>query len=482
MHLKLLPHITAPQAEGLVRDLWAIPSVRETWTRITSANGGYLIGSFEISGLAMSDIKDFFNRYLGYEVQEYAYNKMTWNGLVYRMTLELNGVQYVRTLEPDFFHNRVNAYYSNIGVVDTEVGALTYRAAPIRFSDVGQDFSAWETLAGDSVYRIQVANSEGTTSWGYMGASSTFTAANDTIAVYQDIGRATPGWNDTDPALLPSVPLSYQVLEIEFEGTRYDTTWAEDVDSQGAFGIVEYILSLGGAELAAATALRDRHLTEFGYPRTRMVGGIEIIPGIQRRDVRLTVECAGFVATLFWKYRMTSRTNSVNALIRGTTNLSEFVTASTATVAANALLTTADCYPMPQRLGDLIQMLVDQGDAAGNPYQWGVYDRTLYYEAQPTTPTYFLSNGQLFDAAGTMVIPQMLRPGFLLKAREAPLAPRPLGGAIITEGDVAYVEQVEFSAPNRLRLMLSGESPIDVLSEQIQYGTYTEERVRGGQR
>lgn len=481
MHLSLLPLITSTASSAEIRSLWDIPSVRESWTRVTSANGGYLTGNFEVSGLAESDIKDFFNRYLGFEVQEHAVNTMTWTGFVYRMTLELNGVQYIRTLEPDWFHNRVKAYYSNLSVADRNVGNLVYRTAPLRFSDDGQDFSAWETVAGNAAYRIQVANTDGTTSWAYLGASSTVTNPNDTIAVYTDLALTTAGWNDQDPIGPPALtPFAYQVFEIQFEGERYDTTWGEVADSQDTFGTVEYIVSLGGADAAAADALRDRHITEFGYPRTRMSGGIEIIPGVQKRGIRLSVDVAGWVATLFWKYRVWSQTETISNLIIGTTNESEFVDASVQVLGVNTLVSSVDCYPMPQRIGDVIQALVDQGDAAGNAYQWFVYNRILYYEQQPDEPTYFLSNGQLFDNAGTAVIPQLLKPGFLLSVREAPVAPLPLGASIIAEGDVAYVEQVEFTAPNQLRLTLAGQDPTEITATQIQSGTYNPEKAASG--
>lgn len=475
MHLKMLTIITDTGTDaGMVRDLFAIPSILETWTRTTTANGGYYTGSFEISGVAESDIVDFFNRYLGHEVQEHTINKMTWNGFIYRMTLEAGGTQYTRTLEPDYFHNRVKCYYSNLEIMDTNQGALTYRIAPLRFSDAGQDFSAWQTLAGNAVYRIQVANTDGTTSWAYLGAASTVINPNDTIAVYQDVAMTTPGWNDQDPIAGGQTPASYQVIEIEFEGERYQTDWAEVADSEDVFGTVEYILSLGGAEAAAADALRDRHLDEYGYPRTRMSGGIEIVTGTPRRESPvLTVEVAGFVATLFWRYRTTSRTETIRTLLIETTNLSEFVSASTATVDTNTLLSNADCYPMPQRLGDLIQVFVDQGDAAGNPYKWGVYDRTLYYRAQPTASTYTLKDGLLYDLAGTQVIPQLVRPGFLLQTRDAPAGLLPLGGSAFDVTNVAYIEEVEFTMPDRLRLTLSDPNSLGTIGTQIQAGTYT---------
>ena len=472
MHLLLLNNITSTSDTASIRNLWEIPSVRESWTRITSANGGYYSGAFEISGPAESDILDFFNRYLGYEVQEHTINRMTWNGFIYRMTLEINGTQFTRTLEPDYFHNQVLVFYSNLAIEDTDQGVMTYRIAPLRFSDAGQDFSAWETLVGNAMYRIQVANTDNSTSWAYLGASSTVTNPNDTIAVYQDVGLTTPGWNDADPIGPPALTaLSYQVIEIQFEGVRYATSWAINTDSVDAFGAVQYIISLGGASLTGAEAIRDRHLTEFGFPRTRMDGGADIIVGQQRNDPpRLSVEVAGFVATLFWQYLTVSATDRIDTLIHWASLSSVFVTNTS--LAVNAMETTADCYPMPQRVGDVIQMLVDQGDAAGNAYQWGVINRTLYYGPQPTTPAYTLSGGRLYDLAGTEVIPQMLLPGVLIQTRDAPAGLLPYGGTGADITNTAYVEEVEFSAPNRLRLTLTDPDPTQVLATQLQSGSY----------
>jgi hypothetical protein len=126
-------------------------------------------------------------------------------------------------------------------------------------------------------------------------------------------------------------------------------------------------------------------------------------------------------------------------------------------------------------------MLVDRGDAAGNAYQWGVFnDRVFYYEAQPTAPAYCIEHGRLLDLGGVPVIPQLLRPGFLLDSRDAPAPVTPAGWPVSSATRVAYVEQVEFSAPDKLRLTLAGQDGTQVISTQIETGSYDPQKVMSG--
>lgn len=472
MNLSLYARL--PQADTLTADLWYIPSVRETWTRIISANGGFLSGSFELSRMPQGWLKDFYNRYIGYRVRERAFGHTSWEGIIHTMTLELGNVRYTVTLDPAFFHNKVNVFYSNLAIVDEEQAVLNYLTVPLRFQDTGQDFSTWATGGGVAIYSIRVTNTDGTVSWGYCGAASTVTNPNDTIAVYQDENLGTPGWNDTDPIGPPAKTAAiYQVVEIELDGTRANTGWNTVNDSIATFGTLEYVISLGGADGAAADALRDRHLAEYGFPRSRMTGGAEFITrGEPASEARLTVQVAGLVSTMFWEYLTYTATGDIGTLITNLANACDYVYAYN--VAGNATTAIADGYPMPQRIGDIVQGLVDQGDAFGNIYQWGVFESDplggrFVYEEQPTTPAYYIHRGRLLDTTGQIVIPPLLRAGFLVRSRNAPTARIPYGGASFDQQDVAYVTDVEFTMPDILRLTLASGDEI-VLEQQIQAG------------
>jgi hypothetical protein len=62
-----------------------------------------------------------------------------------------------------------------------------------------QDFSEWESASSPAVYFIEVLNTDGSYSWGFLGAAFTTNLPNDSVYVYTDYDLTTPGWNETDP-------------------------------------------------------------------------------------------------------------------------------------------------------------------------------------------------------------------------------------------------------------------------------------------
>jgi hypothetical protein len=109
---------------------------------------------------------------------------------------------------------------------------LGYLTTPARFQDQSQNFSTYQTNVGNAAYMIVITNNDATVSWGYMGAASTVTNANDTIAVYTDKALSSAGWNGQDPTA--KTPSSYEVRKTNFQITGAvtvgawvkQTTWA----------------------------------------------------------------------------------------------------------------------------------------------------------------------------------------------------------------------------------------------------------------
>ena len=330
------------------------------------------------------------------------------------------------------------------------------------FVDLGQDFTPWQTVAGDALYRLQVANSDNTTSWGYMSAISGITV----IECYTDVGRTRRGWNGEWPA--QKTPISYEVVEVARYGVRLDTGWSDNADSVGEYGEMEYIVTLPGSQAVPATALRDRLLTEGAWPRSRFIGTAE-------GEDSLAVTLAGFWGTTFWSYWEHSQTATASTLMTNLATDAEFIGAGRIDI--NTLELTADAFPIPQRIGDLIMRAQEMGDAAGNIWNCGVYEnRDLVYESAPTTAEFLWRDGRLLNKAGQPVQPELVRPGFYLRAQNILGAVQPPGTSELWDDpNVAYVDEVEWERDDKLlTLSLKNAGPSIVLREQILRGGWRE--------
>lgn len=140
---------------------------------------------------------------------------------------------------------------------DTEQGTLSYQGndtttAVLR--DTGQTWSDWDTSTGDAAYAVVVTNTDGTVSWGYLGALST-----SDITVYQDLALTTRGWNGVLPVGGSKTPESYRVRRGElFSGHRpFDTTNVQTGDNA--------LLSFGTIEEESVAKVFDRLAKQLGW-------------------------------------------------------------------------------------------------------------------------------------------------------------------------------------------------------------------------
>ncbi|MCP4567986.1 MAG: hypothetical protein GY841_10440 [FCB group bacterium] len=430
-----------------------LDTIAQGWQRSTRAVGGYYSAGFNVNGISSVLMRDYFYNWIGRVVREETAGVTTWEGIVYKLSLIQDGVEHIISMEPDKFHNAVDVYYTDSAVVDANVGAMAYLVAQDRFQDTGQDFTPWAGT-DPAPYRIQINNTNDTVTTAYIG-HITSAPANDTVAVYTNRGLTSQGWTGVDPAGLTAA--NYQIIEVDAENQRISAGLAEDANSQAEYGESQYFVTQSGADSTAAEALRDRHLAEFAYPRARMVNQGDA-------ENTLVVTCAGLWFTSFWRYWTHSETGTASELITSLTGDTEFLTAGR--IDTNTLDVTCAAYDIPQRIGDLLERVVSQGDASGNLYNCGVYEnRVLHYEQAPTTAAYYLDNGVLKNLGGQPVIPQMIKPGFLV-ATDLGSVLNPLAN---TQSQATYVEQVEyFRDSGELLLSLIDDSgSIITLQQQI---------------
>jgi len=233
------------------------------------------------------------------------------------------------------------------------------------------------------------------------------------------------------------------------------------------------MIPAAGMTAAAADAFRDSQLTRCAWPRSWEVqgdsyGGEGGRPGPDT----LEVSCLGYWANLNQRYRETNETATAADLVTTLVGESEFVTAGR--IEANTDSTFVNCTDIPQRIGDLVRGIIEQGDNTGAVWQGGVYEgRKLVYEPAPTAWTYQKKGSELQDKAGNPVLLALVLPGFLLYNASAPTGWAKPGTA--SESDdprIRYVEQVEYVAGGRggydeLRLSFPGEDlSLSVMQER----------------
>jgi hypothetical protein len=331
--------------------------LHEGWRRKKRAKGGFHTGKFAIKNRGMLELTDFYNTWIGMKIVENTFGIESYSGIVWQLDLIKNGVNYRRTLNPKYWHNRVKVLYT------------------------------------DATGERQVAN------------------------------------------------------------------WSENTDSSGIYGVMEYIYAVGAKTSNGATALRDRALVAHAWPQSREVGGVSV--GSQTTSTErdgLYVTTAGFGATLNWQYKEDNASANADSLIPTLIGETEFVTVGR--IETNTLPVLVSGDPVPIRIGDAIETVIEEGDSSGNLWKGGVYaDQKFIYEPLPTTIDYILRNGALLDAAGLPVELPLVNPGFYVRDASAPKGGQPPGTSNIWDDpQVSYCEEVEFIWPDMLKLKFPGEA------------------------
>lgn len=105
-----------PRLTETATQSYNITRLAKGWQRTTRARGGYWLGSFHIDDLTSGELAWWYANQLGKRITEKTAGLVTWDGIIYEMNLVRNGMQYRRTLDPDWMHNYVWCTYRNAGV------------------------------------------------------------------------------------------------------------------------------------------------------------------------------------------------------------------------------------------------------------------------------------------------------------------------------------------------------------------------------
>lgn len=251
------------------------------------------------------------------------------------------------------------------------------------------------------------------------------------------------------------VKLIYSFIDSEATspviGLRASTAWAQDTNSQAKWGVLERVLSSGGATPTTATSLRDDYLRENAQPESDEDQNI----GSSLSEPQITLECLGYVHYL--------QTYSYNSTTTGTTSLSAklaavlaaepntFLSHSNKFIEANALLVAA--FDNDNRVAwNVVKELVSKGDDSDNRYLFGVYaDQMPHYAPVVDQVDYlqYLSDPAqtVTTSTGVRVPPWDVKPGKWIFSPDFLIGRVPQNAALRDDLRMEFIESVTYRAP-----------------------------------
>lgn len=250
-------------------------------------------------------------------------------------------------------------------------------------------------------------------------------------------------------------------------GATTYTTLVEDATSQGRYGILKDLISVGDTDQTTAEEIRDAYLLERKYAQTD-----QQVTLLQSGDTPLLqVECLGYYHWLdrFVYEDTTNATTTVSAKLQLVlaAEPNGFISTNYAGIASNAYAVNRKEDQQPTGWA-VIKYLTSIGGSGAVRYLFGVYrDRRAYYNAIPTEVSYqySLSSGQpeVQNLTGLRVRPWDVLPGRWMFHTDL-LVGRNQSSVLRTDPRNMFIESVTYTAPYGLQL--SG-GKIDTISQRL---------------
>jgi hypothetical protein len=180
--------------------------------------------------------------------------------------------------------------------------------------------------------------------------------------------RLTYSWVDPSGAIAGGIPAT--------------TDWAENLDSQDRYGILERELSTGNVEPDTADQIRDLYLEENSLPETTQQISLSGGGG----EASISIECLGYVHYLnAYTYAQTTTTGTIDlsAKLQAvlTADPNSYLSSSYANITSNTTPVLAVDNGGRKAI-NVIKDLLNFGDGSLNRYLFGVYaDRLASYRA-----------------------------------------------------------------------------------------------------
>jgi hypothetical protein len=461
------------------------------WWRSIRGVGGFWIGEGDLATDRWM-MQEMYLEGLGRRVVESVGSTTTWEGMIYEMSLTLDGQTYRRGLRD--CANAVKAIYSKVGDNlfsdgSAESAAWTQVGTPSTHERV----TTWYTTGSYGMHVVTDAADEGTEieSGIAIAAGRSYQcqvnvdveAGTWTLGIYRsdnDAALAQATSSGTGDDLLRCyisdsnsyagnvyvrLTASGTGAEIYADGAIFQLAPAQartkvytDADSIAAWGRLEDVLLLPSMTSDAAAAEAQRDVNERAWPRSVPPDEFEATFGTSEGETEgvdaLQISFVGYVFTLGWRYLLSGGTAAASSHISALIGESEFITAGI--VDTNSLSYQVE-EQNPLRIWDAIEEIILAGDGSGNRWIGGVYaGRQFNYEAAPTTLDYHYRGGRLLSVNNAPIEPWFARPG-LARLDDMPVGPAALTGLTADDPRVVYLEEVEYIAPMGLRFKRRAE-------------------------
>ncbi len=255
-------------------------------------------------------------------------------------------------------------------------------------------------------------------------------------------------------------------------GVRTRTTPVNDTDSQALYGIIEKIVSTGGAIDTEATRAGDSWLEERANPLTNSRDNVSGDAGPS-----LSLDCLGYWHWFkLYVYNQVATSGDINLSqkIEDVINaqLNSIFSTDFKDIATNTFQ-VPDYDDKDRKVETILKQLQQLGDSSGNRYNIGVYaDRKVIYEPAPTIHELqrrLTGNEGITDRLSAEIDPWdvvaakwIFYPDFL-SGRIPPVT----AATLRTDPRTTYIESVKFTAPWQVSITGDKTGELDQIMAQL---------------
>lgn len=261
--------------------------------------------------------------------------------------------------------------------------------------------------------------------------------------------------------------------DVPVVGIRESTAWYEDADSQAKFGVLERIVSVGGATAATAAQIAQTYLEEYREPQTDETDNLasSVAPSVE-------LECSGYISYLETFVCDLTTTGLQNASAKVEAVLGEDPNSIISTdydrVTTNT--TQVGAYDRDNRPAlTIIKGITGLGDSSYD--RWLFYfapGRKAVYEAIPSTTEYMRrltdpSQALALFPAGATIAPWNARAGKWVFYTDL-LVGRSTTSDRAADPRFMFIEETSFTVPWALTLRGSKVAELDQLMARLGLG------------